>query len=115
MFSEDEFDELQRRVRAELLPRLDDVRREWESNHESDQSPDDHMEPLLEAFETLKAMNDDDETAVEKIDRETAQVKEWVSEHMLDDSDEKPERRLGEATAADILSGDRSIFDDVDA
>ena len=34
---------------------------------------------------------------------------------MPDDSDERPERRLGEAPAADVLSGDRSIFDDVDA
>ena len=115
VFSEEEFHELQRRVRGELLPRLDDVRREWQSNHQSDQSPEDHMQPLLEAFETLKAMNDDDETAVEKIDRETAHVQEWVSEHMADDSDDKPERRLGEAPAADILSSDRSIFDDVDA
>ena len=115
VFSEDEFDELQRRVRAELLPRLDDVRREWQSNHQSDESADDHMQPLLEAFETLKAMFDDDVTAGEKIDRETEHAQEWVSEHMPDDSDEKPERRLGEAPAADILSGDRSIFDDVDA
>ena len=115
VFSEDEFDELQRRVRAELLPRLDDVRHEWQSNHQSDESADDHMQPLLEAFETLEAMFDDDETAVEKIDRETKHVQEWLREHTPDDSDERPERRLGEAPASDILSGDRSIFDDVDA
>ena len=115
VFSEDEFDELQRRVRAELLPRLDDVCHEWQSNHQSDESAEDHMQPLLEAFETLKAMFDDDETAVEKIDRETEHVQEWLWEHTPDDSDERPERRLGEAPASDILSGDRSIFDDVDA
>ena len=116
VFSEDEFDKLQRRVREELLPRLDDVRCEWQSNHDPDQSPDDHMQPLLEAFETLKTMFHDDETAVERIDRETEHAQEWVwEEHMPDDSDETPERRLGEAPAADIHSGDRSIFDDVDA
>ena len=94
---------------------FDDVCHEWQSNHQSDESAEDHMQPLLEAFETLKAMFDDDETAVEKIDRETEHVQEWVWEHMPDDSDERPERRLGEAPAADVLSGDRSIFDDVDA
>ena len=57
----------------------------------------------------------EEQMAVEKIDRETEHAQEWASEHMPDDSDEKPERRMAEAPAADILSGDRSIFDDVDA
>ena len=63
VFSEDEFDELQAPcfVRSCCLG-SDDVRHEWQSNHQSDESADDHMQPLLEAFETLEAMFDDDET-----------------------------------------------------
>ena len=114
VFSEEEFEALQDRIRTELLPRLDDVRRDWEGNHQLDESPDDHMQPLLQAFETLGAMFDD-ETVSENIEREKEQVREWISEHMPDDSDQRPERRLGEAPVADKLSGDRSIFDDVDA
>ncbi len=36
--------------------------------------------------------------------RETEQAQAWVSEHMPDDSDEKPERRLGEAPAASLTT-----------
>ena len=115
VFREEEFNALRDRVRTELLPRLEDVRRDWESNHQLDESPDDHMQPLLQGFEILGAMFDGDETVSENIERETEQVREWISEHMPDESDQRPERRLGEAPIAEDLSGDRSIFDDVDA
>lgn len=54
VFEDHEFEELLVRVHTELLPRLDDVRRDWQSNRDSDQSPDEHMQPLLDSFETLK-------------------------------------------------------------
>lgn len=48
LFTADEFEELVQRVRTELLPRLGDVRHEWETNHSPDDSPEEHMQQLIE-------------------------------------------------------------------
>jgi hypothetical protein len=115
MFEDREFEELLLRVQTELLPRLDEVRRTWQSNHDSHQSPDDHMQPLLDSFEALKKLFSDDEDAVEIVERETARVVEWIAEHLPDDPGTRHRRSLGEVQASDEFHGDRSIFEDVDA
>jgi len=50
VFGDSEFDELKSRVRSELLPRLDDVRRTVQSNHSSNESPEEHSR--VRAIET---------------------------------------------------------------
>lgn len=115
MFEDREFEELLLRVQTELLPRLDEVRRTWQSNHDSDQSPDNHMQPLLDSFEALKKLFSDDEDAVKIVERETARVVEWIAEHLPDDPDTRHRQSLGEVQASDEFHGDRSIFEDVDA
>ena len=70
VFTEEEFDELVERARTRLLPRLGDVRREWESNHSSDDSPESYMQPLLDGLDALKDRFSDDDDAVKQIERQ---------------------------------------------
>jgi len=114
VFEDGEFEELKRRVRTELLPRLDDVRREVESNHRSDEPPEEHMSSLMESFDTLKEYFSDDAEAVRIIDRETGYLNEWIGENTAEEPKRKP-RKLGKVEAMDKPQGGRSIFDDVDA
>lgn len=115
VFEDHEFEELTVRVRTELLPRLNDVLSDWQGNRGSDESPDEHMQPLLDSFEALKRLFDEDEDAVKIVERETRRAAEWIAEHMPEEPDAKRSRILGGGQAPDPLQGDRSIFDDIDA
>ncbi|MBI3372372.1 MAG: hypothetical protein HY017_11535 [Betaproteobacteria bacterium] len=114
LFKDDEFEQLRERVRTELLPRLDGVRREWESNHRSDDAPEEHMQQLLESFETLKKCFGDDESATKIIDREIRQTNEWISEYTPEEPKRSP-RKLGKVEVSDKPQSARSLFDDIDA
>ncbi len=113
LFKDGEFDDLKRRVRTELLPRLDDVRWEWQSSFSS-ATPDDHMQPLLEGLATLKRHFADDPDAVMIIERETMRTNEWILDHAPDEPERSP-RQLGKVEVEDKPQSARSIFDDIDA
>ncbi|NGZ10165.1 MAG: hypothetical protein CV088_12390 [Nitrospira sp. LK70] len=113
LFTEDEFEDLVRRVRTELLPRLSDVRSEWESNYSPDDSPEGHMQQLLELFDSVKNQFGQEESAVELIDREIRKTREWIDENTPEESERAP-RKLGKVEAQKTLQSTRSIFDDVD-
>ena len=114
LFKDDEFEHLRERVRTELLPRLDDVRQAWESNHRSDDPAEEHMQQLLESFETLKKCFIDDESATRIIDREIRHTNEWIDEHTPEEPKRSP-RKLGKVEAPDKPNSARSLFDDIDA
>ncbi len=113
LFKEAEFEELLQTVRRELLPRLGDVRLEWESNHSSDEEPESHMQPLLDGLDTLKERFGDDESAVNIIERETQRAKAWIDENTSEEPQKSP-RTLGEVEAPTRTESERSIFDDID-
>ena len=114
LFSDGEFEELVQRVRTELLPRLGDVRRERESNHSSDESPEEYMQQLLELFDSLKKQFGDDENAAKLIDHEIQCTSEWIDENTPEEPERAP-RKLGKVDAQEKPQSTRSIFDDVDA
>jgi energy-coupling factor transporter ATP-binding protein EcfA2 len=114
IFKDSEFDELLQNVRERLLPRLDDVRHDWQLNHSSSESAEEHMSQLLESFETLKKRFGDDPKAMGIIERETLLASEWIGEHTPDVSEKEP-RGLGELETPEQPVGARSIFDDIDA
>ena len=116
LFTDAEFDDLLRRARTELLPRLDDVRQEWQSNHRSGDAPDEHMQQLLDFFETLKKRFADDAQAKKNIEREIRYAHDWIVENTHDEPERKP-RKLGKVAAPEkaLRQSSRSIFDDVDA
>lgn len=114
IFKDDEFEHLRDRVRAELLPRLDDVRLEWESGHRSDEPPDEHMQQLLESFDTLRKCFPDDESAAEIINREIGRANDWIAEHTSEQPESTP-RTLGGVESSHKPETARSLFDDIDA
>jgi hypothetical protein len=113
VFGDTEFDELKRRVRSELLPRLDNVRRNVQLNRYCSESPEEHMSSLMESFDTLKKHFGDDEEATRIIDRETRYANEWIGENTPEEPKRKP-RKLGKVETLDRPDGARSIFDDID-
>lgn len=113
LFANDEFEDLIRNVRTGLIPRLADVRREWESSHDSGESTEDHMRPLLELFDALDRQFSGEEEAVGFIKRELRRTRAWIEEHAFEEPEIMP-RELGEVEASEKPPSTRSIFDDVD-
>jgi hypothetical protein len=114
LFKEDEFEELLQRTRTELLPRLGEIRREWQLNHTSSDSAEEHMQRLLDLYETLKQQFGEDPSAAAKIERETQHAQEWIDEHTEEEPEREP-RKLGKVADVEQLQSSRSIFDDIDA
>ncbi len=114
VFENREFEDLLKNVRTQLLPNLADVRQSWQFNRGSNEPPDEHMQPLLETFDTLKKHFGDDARAAEIIEREADRANEWIAENTPEEPDRKP-RTLGKVETPEKPSGARSIFDDVDA
>ena len=114
LFEDDEFDALRHRVQLELLPRLDDVRLECESNHDlSGEQPEEYMQQLLATFDTLKKCFGDDESVTRIIDRETQRANEWIAENTTEEA-ERSSRELGDVEGPEQPRSPRSIFDDID-
>lgn len=114
LFTDNEFEELVNRVRMDLLPRLGEVRREWESNHSSREAPEESMQQLLELFDSLKKQFGDDESATILIDREIQRTREWIDENTSEEFG-RDHRKFGKVETQDEPRSARSIFDDVDA
>jgi hypothetical protein len=115
IFTDAEFEELRLRVRYELLSRLDEVRLKWQGDYSSNESPEVHMQPLLDSFRTLTEEFSDDSEVAQIVDRETKRVNDWITDHMPDEPEDAPKRTFGDVQPSDEFKGGRSIFDDVDA
>ena len=113
LFSDEEFEELLQKARTELVPRLDDVRREWELSY-SGESPEQHMDKLFEFFDSLKKRLGDDEFSIRVIEREVQHTSQWIAEHTPEEPEISP-RELQKIETPDEAHNTRSIFDDIDA
>jgi hypothetical protein len=114
VFTDEEYENLVRRVRTELVPRLDDVRREHQLNHGSNEPPEEHMYMLLSSFEALKKQYADDAEVVELIEREIRYANEWIESSTPEEPERKP-RELGKVGTTERANSPRSVFDDIDA
>lgn len=113
VFTESEFEDLVQKVRTDLLPRLGNVLATAQSNYDSSDSPDEHLQNVLESFSVLKKRFSDDMDAVRIIQRETDIANEWIAETESPKPTVNP-RVLGAVAPSEKKLGTRSIFDDVD-
>jgi len=98
-------------VQIVLMPRIAEVRREWESNYDGD-SAEAHMSHLLEGLETLKKCFADDMMVVRNIENEIQRANEWIGDHEPEESERKPRELEKVETHDEQPKSERSIFDD---
>jgi len=113
MFSSDEFQVLVQRIKAELLPRLEEVRQEWEEDYSSDGFANGHMEPLMELLDGLKFLFKNEVEELRKIEDEESEVEYWIGENSVEEPD-RDDWDFQQLERQEKTSGDRSIFDDID-
>ena len=113
VFTDSEFDKLVKKVRKVLLPKLAEVRMAVQSNHNSDESPETHMQNILESFMILKKRFSADTKAVKIIEQETHLANQWIADTEPPESKMNP-RTLGTVEPSEKKHSTRSIFDDID-
>jgi hypothetical protein len=113
MFKDNEFKELIEKVYSQLIPKLDEVRTEHEFNFDPDESPEGHMEALLDSFDTLERLFGDDVNVKKIIECERDKVHDWIA-YIESEEQETQSRILGSVKTSDKIPGTRSIFDDID-
>ena len=116
VFTSGEISAFRERVRNELLPNLPDIRQTWQSNRNSDQAPDEHMQPLIDSFSALNQEFADEPEILGKIHKEIQFIEQWVAEKIENESKtDRPARTFGDVDNPEPLPVQgRGIFDDVD-
>lgn len=115
VFTASELAEFRSRVRDELLPRLGEVRERWQDDRNSDERADECLQPLLDAFKALKEEFAEESAIVSDVNEEIRLGEEWISNHLDDGKDERPDRAFGDVEpSVPLPPQERNIFDDVD-
>ncbi len=117
IFTSNDLSDFKQRVRAELLPNLDHVRRNWQGSHNHTEDPDLHMEPLLEGLFALREEFAYEEAIIRKINGQIQDIEQWIAEQSESKPEiNRPDRTLGVTEApTHIPATERNIFDDVDS
>lgn len=110
-----EFAQIMEDIRKILLPNIDDVIRDWRSNYDKKDDPEEHFDLLNSALKEFRDELAEHSVSVGQIDTALADVKEVIeelrSEHPPDrDSDDF----RGGSSSVISAEDSRSIFDDVD-
>ncbi|MEX0943613.1 MAG: hypothetical protein WD002_13835, partial [Pseudomonadales bacterium] len=113
LFEKEELDILKEKVRNELLPNLENIRNEWESNHSAEDSAEEYMQPFLEIFGILKECLDGDEKATKIIVQQEQLTNDWIEENTTEEAAISP-RSLEKIETQVERQSVRSIFDDID-
>jgi uncharacterized protein (UPF0305 family) len=113
VFTADEFNKLIQKVHDMLLPRLEEIREDAQMKYDPSDAPDEHMEDIIELFDTLKACFCDDEEVMEIVEQEMMLVEQWITENEPSEPEQSP-CELGNVEPDDEKIGNRSIFDDID-
>jgi len=113
LFLQEELDGLVQQVQTQLIPRLNELRREFEENYRSEELPEEWMQPFLETIEILQRQFSNGDNSNEIFAKQLQLVQDWIAEN----SPYEPESVSGvferiEANA--VLGFQRSIFDDID-
>ena len=113
LFTDSEFCDLIPRVRDELIPKLEEVRRRWESSYDSDHLAEGLMQPLYDLYRALRTRFDGEQYVIDKVDYEEQLTDQWVGDHQTEEPEMEP-RELETMEAQVEPQNERSIFDDID-
>ncbi|HEU5051564.1 MAG TPA: restriction endonuclease [Hanamia sp.] len=114
IFTAKEFQKLRRKVREKFIPRLGDWRLDKEINYSSGESPSEYMEPYIDDLRMLKKAFPQIKFSM-KVDREIANMEQWVNEKEEDDHNTiLPRNKFEPVKRNKTYKESRSIFDDID-
>ena len=114
LFTEEELDELYYRVKEELIPDLENVSENWESQYEDGEDPDQFFQALFELFNSLRDQFGDDQGIADRIEREEEEVLQFISNNSPVREPDPDDWDFDDVDVPNEPDGDRSIFDDID-
>ena len=112
MFSEEEYTALRDRIKAELIPRISELKETWKSTYTKDEDARYHMSSLKENLEAIENEFSDETSILEDIENELTEIEEWIEENKGEDEVYETENLSGDNEELEEI--ERSIFDDVD-
>jgi hypothetical protein len=117
IFKRSELRYLIEQLRDELMPRLQEVRRTWQSNFDSDSDPEEHMEGFMAVLNVLEREFADDRPIVQAVSIQRSYANDWISENQREPQEDAGSLPRLDGKPQATMSSDqgRSIFDDVDA
>ena len=116
LFTREELLDLTQSVREEVVPRLGDIRDDLQFAYSSGDRADEHMQGLLEYFESIKTHFIEEETVVRAVEEEIWRAETWIEENTRDEAYEAAPGQLSmfEMGTHERTQDSRSIFDDID-
>lgn len=110
-----ELEELKQKIKTQLLPKLEGVRRKREDEFKTynDDTSEEHMEDFFDKMNILQEEFQEEENIIEVIESEVSKAKNWVDEHLFK-KNERPDRILDITEEKTTITTSRSIFDDID-
>ena len=115
MFTNSDLDNLTHRLQVEVLPRVAEIRSEWETNRPTELPADQYMQPLIELFKALKEEFGAEESAAKVIDNEVMLLEEWIGQNMpWEDENDEDSWLLDLDDLPNSPQSTRSIFYDID-
>ncbi len=113
LFTDREFKDLLEKVNNQLIPRLEDVRRDIEENYQTNESAEEHMQPFLDTLEILKKHFGNNIQTNRIIGEQIDLANDWISENIVEEPEIDPQL-LGNIENRSNPDISRSIFDDID-
>ena len=109
MFTREEMKDLKLRVRTELLPGLENARRNWEENLPSDEDPESYIQPFSDLLSALEREfpSDDDVTAT--VEREKVFVQRWIENTLQDLAERADQHEEPDYDPSDYSHSDRNV------
>lgn len=109
----EELADLKQGLLTELVPRINDVRRNVQLNHNLDNDSEEHMRHFMEVLSSVEQEFPDDAQITEVVQKERQRAREWIDEHPAETPEQTP-RQLTLAESDALSDSGRSVFDDID-
>jgi hypothetical protein len=110
-----EFAQIMEDVRTILLPKIEEVIRDWRSNYDKKDDPEEHFDLLVSALKEFRDELAEHPDALAQIDAAVIDVKEAIEELRSEHQPESDSDDFGADSSSVVSPEDsRSIFDDVD-